>query len=107
HEDIHYGQLGPSCTDCHAELNWRPLRQQELHYELGFPLVGTHAVTQCQACHPGAVVGRFQPTDNECLSCHTDDLFAAINPPHLALGYVDNCDRCHLPTTWNQAEIDF
>jgi hypothetical protein len=28
----------------------------------------------------------------------------ATNPPHIALGYVDRCDRCHLPRRWEQIE---
>jgi hypothetical protein len=110
HEDVHYGQLGPSCTDCHIQQHWRPFGQVELHNDLGFPLVGVHAVTQCQACHPGAVVGRFQPTDNECFSCHADDFQRAL-PQHqvyLQGGVpVQRCDGCHLPTTWAQAETQF
>ena len=40
-----------------------------------------------------------------CVTCHTDDLANATNPPHLTLGYTENCDRCHMPTTWNQATV--
>jgi len=24
---------------------------------------------------------------------------------HVGLGWVDRCDRCHMPTFWQQAEI--
>jgi hypothetical protein len=30
----------------------------------------------------------------------------AVNPNHIGLGWVDRCDRCHLPRTWNHAEIN-
>ena len=105
HEDFHYGELGTDCTLCHQEHTWQPVGLVEKHNRTRFPLTGAHVMTACQRCHPGALVGNFVPTDTECLTCHTDDLNNANNPPHLTLGYVDNCQRCHLTTTWNQATI--
>lgn len=105
HEDVHQGQLGPDCRGCHTEDDWRPYGQIERHDRTRFPLVGAHQVTACHRCHVGAEVGRFVPTDIECLSCHTADLARAQFPDHAGLGWVNNCDDCHLPTTWSQAEI--
>ncbi len=105
HEDVHQAQLGTDCQSCHLEHDWRPYGQVERHDRTRFPLVGAHAVTSCHRCHAGAEVGRFVPTDIECLSCHREDLARAQLPDHFGLGWVDRCDRCHLPTTWNQAEI--
>ena len=104
HEDVHYGRLGNDCTRCHQERTWQPVGQVELHYQTRFPLVGVHASTSCHRCHPGAEVGQFVPTDTECVTCHQNDLARAVNPNHVRLGWVDRCDRCHLPRTWNQAE---
>lgn len=106
HEDVHQGSLGSTCEDCHTETNWYPRGQHELHRNTRFPLVGVHAVTACHRCHPGAEAGRFTPTDTECVTCHASDLANATNPNHIGLGWVDRCDRCHLPRTWNQAEIN-
>jgi hypothetical protein len=106
HEDLHLGQLGSTCTDCHIEESWRPVGQIEMHRRTRFPLIGVHEATACHRCHPGAEVGRFVPTDTECVTCHTRDLARATNPNHIALGWVDRCDRCHLPRTWEQAEVD-
>lgn len=106
HEDFHQGTLGFNCTTCHTESNWWPVGQYELHRRSRFPLLGVHATTACFRCHPGAPVGRFVPTDTECLTCHANDLARANNPNHAGLGWVDRCDRCHLPRTWNQAEIN-
>lgn len=106
HEDVHLGQLGPNCTNCHQQDTWLPVGQIELHNRTRFPLIGTHAATACRRCHPGAPVGRFVPTDINCLSCHVNDLFRALNPNHFNLGWTFRCDRCHLPTNWNQAELD-
>ena len=51
----------------------------------------------------GAEVGRFTPTSAECVTCHVDDLNRTTN--HVGLGWVDRCDRCHIPTFWKQAVI--
>lgn len=106
HEDVHVGQLGQDCRSCHDENTWWPKNGVELHLRTRFPLVGVHASTSCRRCHEGAEIGRFIPTDTECLSCHRNDLARANNPPHLALGWVDRCDRCHRPTSWNEAEFE-
>jgi len=106
HEDVHQGSLGFGCAECHSESNWYPRGQQEMHRRTRFPLVGVHATTACHRCHPGAEVGRFTPTDTECVTCHASDLARAVNPNHAGLGWTDRCDRCHLPRTWDQAEIN-
>ena len=105
HEDVHQGQLGSQCTDCHDESSWRPGGQIALHQETRFPLIGVHASTACHRCHPAAQVGKIVPVDTQCVTCHASDLAQALNPNHVALGWVDHCDRCHLPRTWQQAEI--
>lgn len=104
HEDVHLGELGPRCTNCHQQETWVPENQFAYHYRTRFPLVGAHAQTACRRCHPGALVGRFQPVGVACVGCHAQDLARTTN--HVGLGWVDRCDRCHTPTLWQQAEID-
>jgi hypothetical protein len=103
HEDVHRGKLGKNCADCHDQDLWRPRRQIDLHARTRFPLVGAHAATGCFRCHPGAEVGNFDRTPIECVSCHADDLARALVPDHQANGYVDDCQRCHIPTSWTGA----
>jgi hypothetical protein len=105
HEDVHLAQLGSDCSSCHQEETWEPVGQIAMHQRTRFPLIGVHATTACRRCHPGAEVGKFVPTDTECVTCHTRDLANAVNPNHIGLGWVDRCDRCHLPRTWQHAEI--
>lgn len=105
HEDVHVGQLGNNCSSCHQRQTWRPTGMVQKHRQTRFPLVGVHAVTSCRRCHEGAEIGRFSPTSVECVTCHMDDLARANNPNHLAFGWTENCDRCHQPTTWQQAEV--
>jgi len=106
HEDIHKGTLGPDCKDCHTQQTWLPYGQYEQHLKTRFPLIGVHAATACYRCHPGAEVGVFVPTDVECVTCHQSDLARATNPNPFALGWTDRCNRCHLPRTWEQAEVN-
>ena len=104
HEDVHLGELGPDCTGCHQPDTWVPQGQYELHFQTRFPLVGVHAQTACRRCHPAAEIGRFRPVDTRCEACHQADYARTTN--HDGLGWNDRCDRCHIPTFWNQAEID-
>lgn len=106
HEDYHYGELGSNCSDCHQQHTWRPVGMIAKHNQTRFPLEGVHVATACQRCHPGGLVGNFLPLDVECVTCHQDDLANAVNPNHIALGWVNRCDRCHIPIIWNQAEIN-
>lgn len=100
HEDVHRGKLGKNCVDCHEQDLWVPRRPIDLHARTRFPLVGAHAATGCFRCHPGAEVGNFDRTPIECVSCHADDLARAESPDHAASGFVDDCQRCHIPTSW-------
>jgi hypothetical protein len=106
HEDVHAGRLGNDCTSCHEQQTWRAIGQHVLHQRTRFPLTGAHAVTACVRCHPSSIAGSYTPVDTECVSCHQSDLAQATNPNHVGLGWVDRCDRCHLPRTWQQAEIN-
>lgn len=105
HEDVHGGDLGDNCTLCHQQNTWLPVGQIELHNRTRFPLTGAHLEAACNLCHPGAFNGNFVPTPTECLACHTRDLAQALNPPHLTLGWVDNCQKCHISTKWEHAQV--
>ena len=65
---------------------------------------------QCTSCHNphGSDLRNLingESVGGMCLSCHQNDLARAQNPNHAGLGWVDRCDRCHLPRTWQHAEI--
>ena len=77
------------------------VRWQEVAATLGVPTMTSRLLNHYLA---GQFVGNFLPTDTECVTCHTGDLLRTTN--HVGLGWVDRCDRCHLPTSWPQAEID-
>ena len=106
HEDVHQGDLGVNCVKCHGEDDWRMTDAVAMHDRTRFSLIGMHATVACHLCHPGSLEGNFVPTDTECVTCHRKDLARANNPPHVALGFVDHCDRCHMPTSWRDAEFN-
>lgn len=103
HQDIHRGNFGAECTSCHTTESWIVREQVIEHNRTRFPLVGSHASVQCWACHPGGEVGNWSRVDVNCITCHTDDLATATSPNHESNGWVQNCDQCHIPTTWTGA----
>ena len=108
HEDVHQAQLGNNCSDCHDEFSWRPDEIISTHAATRFPLVGSHAAVGCWRCHPGSETGQFLGASVECGTCHADQLVKTTQPgspapDHMVQGWVSDCDRCHIPTTWNGA----
>jgi len=79
---------GP-CGDCHTEFGWG-----EIVHDF-FPLEDAHAL-ECEACHTG---GDFSGLSPECSSCHEAD-----RPADHFVG--SDCDGCHVPTVWADAQFD-
>jgi hypothetical protein len=98
HQDVQQGTLGSRCTDCHEQDDWRASPEVASHQRTRFPLVGAHLATQCWSCHPGGEVGNWARVDVTCITCHEGDAAGAQDPDHLANGWVDDCQRCHVPT---------
>lgn len=105
HPDVHYGELGLDCARCHDEQFWKVPNARVNHLHGRLPLTGAHMQVACHRCHAGAMVTNFRPTDPDCVSCHYDEAARTTNPPHIGLGWVDRCDRCHMPTAWRPAQI--
>lgn len=103
HTDVHAGELGRDCEQCHDEQAWRVVGIAAQHSRTRFPLVGSHASVACWRCHEGARAGDFSGLSIECLACHQSDLERTREPDHLSLGWVDSCERCHKPYGWRGA----
>lgn len=109
-DDIHKTQLGEQCDTCHSPEGWR--EDIRFNHELSrFPLVGMHAVTNCDSCHSSKMytdAGTDAGTDtgSDCISCHAKDDFhsSTLGP---------NCGNCHNPNDWrlwifdHNAQTDF
>lgn len=88
-DDVHQTQQGKQCGNCHNETDWRD--QVRFNHDLTpFPLVGMHAVSNCESCHSSK---SFNDTQTDCADCHQGDDFH-----DLALG--KNCGSCHNPNDW-------
>lgn len=106
HADVHQGRLGVACKDCHNERTWQPRDAIVRHDQTRFPLVGAHAATACFRCHPGAQVGNFAGADSDCYSCHAQQFASTTDPNHTVLGYSHECQKCHLPFSFQPARFD-
>ncbi len=97
HPDVHLGGRGQECHQCHDQRAWLPARFD--HVSTGFPLWGSHRFVECKECHRGNL---YAGLPDECVFCHYDDAVlkasTATHGPNL--GYGNDCDRCHMPTTW-------
>lgn len=92
--DVHDGQLGTACADCHQSTRWQDTRFN--HDETEFPLTGRHKEVSCASCH---VRHRYKETPRECVACHL------INDIHDSP--VDSrCQDCHRPDGWEEVTFD-
>jgi nitrate/TMAO reductase-like tetraheme cytochrome c subunit len=101
HTDVHRGQFGITCQNCHTSTDWR--NQQEvlqLHSSRGFPLVGVHAIADCQACHVNDQYNEFSGTPVDCRGCHLSDFSQSINPNHQQANFSLDCQSCHQPAAF-------
>ena len=89
-DDPHKSGLGDSCNSCHSTASWsKDIRFN--HDFTGLPLMGMHAVVQCEECHRNGV---FTNSPTYCDACH------GSNDPHKGtLG--SQCESCHNPNGWN------
>ncbi|MEM1435935.1 MAG: cytochrome c3 family protein [Pseudomonadota bacterium] len=87
-DDVHDGQFGNQCADCHSTSTWTGSRFDHTAAS-GFELLGRHQQLPCDACHTGAL---SEPLPTTCASCHTED------PHDGQLGSA--CERCHNNVSW-------
>lgn len=102
HEDVHKGQQGKRCNDCHNDASWWMEDVKYDHDFSDFPLIGQHAVAGCESCHLSSA---FKDVKTDCFSCHQED-----DVHKKALG--EDCQNCHNPNDWliwqfNHDESDF
>jgi hypothetical protein len=94
-DDVHKGQQGNKCDNCHNEYGWRNKVRFD-HDITKFPLIGLHVVVPCEECH---LSSSYKDASIECYSCHKSD-----DTHHGKLGL--NCDRCHTPNGWKIWRFD-
>jgi hypothetical protein len=71
-----------------------------------FPLLGAHAVLQCEECHKNPAVGNYLGLSTACASCHLADFQKTINPNHVSAKFSTTCETCHSVDSWLNAKFD-
>lgn len=117
HEDVHDGEFGTTCAQCHSTSGWTEVQGMNEaafdHSTTGFALVGAHAEATCQSCHQtparrdedfhltlrqGTLDNTYPTplTNDKCMSCHRDEHDGAF--ADRANGA--NCADCHTQKSW-------
>ncbi len=105
HADIHRRQFGANCESCHTVKGWQVNISAIQGHQNRFPLVGAHAVVECDQCHKNAAAGQFVGLSTACYSCHQQDfLTPVIN--HVALNFPTTCETCHSMNNFVTAKFD-
>ena len=108
HEDAHRGELGFACESCHTPRTWTNQREMfQSHSRTRFPLLAVHARLDCAACHAGQRPWEYATTPAECGVCHLETYQQTTDPNHLAAGFPQRCEDCHLVTasSWRGARF--
>jgi hypothetical protein len=112
HADIHRRQMGANCAECHTPLGWNVSVLSIKQHFNRFPLLGAHAVVECQECHKTAAVGQYQGLSTACSSCHSADFQKTATlggsvPNHVGSNFFSApCETCHSFDTWLNATFD-
>lgn len=94
-DDAHEGSQGTACKDCHNERAWA----DEVFFDhdlTRFPLLGSHAETECDGCHDSHV---FSDAPDQCIDCHAEE------DAHEGR-FGETCTICHSPVAWEQWFFD-
>ncbi|MBN2805957.1 MAG: cytochrome c3 family protein [Prolixibacteraceae bacterium] len=95
HSDVHQQTLGFDCAQCHNSSTWIIENTMDIHRQSRFPLLGIHALTDCNSCHPSASYLKFESLGVDCFDCHKESFLATTQPNHIEEGYSTNCLDCH------------
>ncbi len=88
-DDVHKGQQGKQCQNCHNETGWGNKVRFD-HDLTKFPLIGLHASQACEACHLST---SYKDVNGKCYGCHKQD-----DTHKRRLG--EQCQQCHNPNGW-------
>ena len=106
HANIHRGQMGANCESCHTVKGWKADISAIQNHQNRFPLVGAHAMVECDSCHKGAATGQFKGLSTDCYTCHAQQFQQAKAPDHVAAKFPTDCSVCHSINSWAGATFD-
>ncbi|MEM9102515.1 MAG: cytochrome c3 family protein [Pseudomonadota bacterium] len=93
-DDVHQGQLGQECKDCHSPFGWKESSFD--HDKTDFPLEYKHIDVPCTSCHVNNV---YENTPQDCVSCHK------VDDVHVGR-FGNQCEECHSPKDWEESSFD-
>ena len=91
HKDVHNGNFGKHCTECHVDEDWK--RTSDFHKN--FTLSGIHYSLECSECHKDG--RRLSGLSQACSTCHKKD--------DVHNGTLPNCGTCHRQQFWDNSEF--
>lgn len=95
-DDVHRGQRGTACRDCHDTEAWKETTFDHLK-KTGFALSQGHGGLACVACHEGGDPKKV--AGKQCVDCHrSDDSHQGRNGPQ--------CKDCHTTKAWSGSRFD-
>ena len=95
-DDVHKGNFGKKCENCHSESKWKAVRfdhERDAH----FALREAHGIAKCTACHKAPLYTKKLPTT--CIGCHRND---DVHKGRLG----SDCANCHTEGQWKTAKFD-
>lgn len=95
HTDIHNQTVGIYCAKCHSNISWIVNKTTEMHQQSRFPLLGVHALAECQKCHLSESLHRYEVSGIECIDCHRTNYVATTKPNHQQADFSTDCSSCH------------
>jgi hypothetical protein len=105
HADIHRRQFGANCESCHSVKGWNVSLDAIRNHQNRFPLIGAHALVECDQCHKSAATGQFAGLSTACYSCHQQDFQTPVLN-HVTAGFSTSCESCHTMDSWIGAKFD-
>lgn len=94
-DDVHDGQEGDKCSQCHDEKSW--IKKVTFDHDITkFPLLGSHPLLTCEDCHAS---GKYKDEEILCDACHKKD---DVHKRKL----TKECELCHGPLDWLVWEFD-
>ena len=105
HADIHRRQFGANCEKCHTVKGWQVSIKAIQDHQNRFPLVGTHALVECDACHTNAAAGQYTGLSTACFSCHQKDYLTPVID-HVGAKFGTTCQTCHSMDSWLGASFN-
>ena len=106
HADIHRGKMGARCEQCHSVNGWNVSVKAIQNHNNRFPLMGAHAVLDCDSCHKNGALSNYTTMSTECYSCHAQDFQKTTGPTHVSAGFSTTCQECHDMNTWFNVNFD-